>query len=127
MECNLAVSGIARANLSSDRRSAGEHLPRSSDGVGGRLHFGDVRNRRRVFDDAALDLHRDIARGRGRKRGKPYRRVVMFRCDLLLAAERDRSIAGADATGWRIFGDGRRQRVLCLITLRLQEHPIKAP
>ena len=41
---------------------------RPRDGARGRLHLGHVRDRRRLPDDAAADLHRHLAGGRGRER-----------------------------------------------------------
>ena len=47
-----------RADLPSDRRPAGQHLRHPRDGAGGRLHLRHVRHRRRLPDDAAVDLPR---------------------------------------------------------------------
>ena len=104
---NHAVSGFgrlranfkatARADLPSDRRPSGQHFPHPGDGRGGGFRVRHVRHRRRLPDDAAVDLHRHRARGRGRLRRQPHRGVVVFRRAVLLAPPRHRSRAGAGA------------------------------
>ena len=68
-----------RADLPSDRRPAGQYVRHPGHGAGGRIHLRHVRRRRRLPDDAAADLHRHPAGGRGRDRGQPYRRHVVLR------------------------------------------------
>ena len=76
-----SASGSPRADLSSDRRPAGQHLPGPRHGARGRLHLRHVRHRRRLPDDAAADLHRRLAGGGGGERREPHRRLVVLRRD----------------------------------------------
>ena len=87
----------ARAALPPDRRHSGQRFPHPGDGRGGRLRVRHVRDRRRISDDAAVDLRRHRARGRGRLGRQPHRRLVVFRRAVLLAPPRHRSGAGAGA------------------------------
>ena len=74
-----ACKSTFRSPISRSTFSAARH------GAGGRIHFGNVRGRRRLPDDAASDLHRRPARGRGGERHEPHRGVVLFRRHQLLA------------------------------------------
>ncbi len=87
----------ARADLSPHRRPSGQYVPSARHGSGGRLHFGNVRDRRRLPDDAAADLHRHRAVGRGRDRLQPHRRILHVERPQLLAAKRHRHAARDDA------------------------------
>src|ERR1700681_3490827 len=87
----------ARAALPSDRRYSGQCFPHPRDGRGRGFRVRHVRHRRRVSDDAAVDLRRHRARGRGRLRRQPHRGLVILRRHLLLAPPRHRSGAGAGA------------------------------
>ena len=91
----------ARAALPSDRRHSGQCLPHPGDGRGGWFRLRHVRHRRRLPDDAALDLHRHRARGGGRVCGKPHRGLVVLGRDILLAAPLDRPDPGGGAVNRR--------------------------
>ncbi len=97
----LAPSDRACGNLPSDRRPPREHFPAARDGSSGRIHFRDVRHRRRLPDDAIAHLHRGVARGRGGDGIDPYRRLVDVRRRVLLAPPRHRPRARPDAAGRR--------------------------
>ena len=100
---------LSRANLPSDRRTAGQCPADPLHGARGRLHLRHVRHRRRLPDDAAADLRRHRAGGRGRERREPRRRLVVLRRDLLLAPARARSGARHDAAGRRPDRHHRRR------------------
>src|SRR6202048_336336 len=87
----------ARAALPSDRRYSGQCFPHPRDGRGRGFRVRHVRHRRRISDDAAIDLRRHRARGRGRFRRQPHRGLVVFRRHILLAPPRHRSSPGAGA------------------------------
>ncbi len=80
----------AFANLPPDRRPARERLPHSGVGAGGRLPLGHVRHRRRLPDDAAVDLRRHLAGGGGGERVAADRRCAVLRLSLPLAARHPR-------------------------------------
>ena len=109
---NHALSGLtasqrqlqeadARAALPSDRRHSGQCFPHPGDGRGGWFRLRHVRHRRRLPDDAAVDLRRHRARGRGRFGREPHRGLVVFRRDILLAAPLHRPCAGRRAVNRR--------------------------
>ena len=93
----LNPKASARAALPPDRRHSGQCFPHPGDGRGGGFRVRHVRHRRRIPDDAAVDLRRHRARGRGRLRRQPHRGLVVFRRAVLLAPPRHRSGAGAGA------------------------------
>ncbi len=91
----------ARATVPPHRRHSGQCLSHPGAGCRGWIRLGHVRRRRRLPDDAASDLHRHFARGRGRVGIEPHGRIVVFRRALLLAQARHRPDAVAHPGLWR--------------------------
>src|SRR5579875_2370100 len=106
----LNVGYQHRADLSSDRRHAGQRLPDPGDGAGRRIHLRHVRHRRWLPDDTAVDLRRGLAGGGRRDRFDPYRCLVVLRRAQLLSA----GIIGT-ATGVWLFTELRALDQLDLV------------
>ena len=81
----------ARATFPPHRRHSNQCVSHPGDGCGGRIRVRHVRHRRRIPDDAAIDLRRDLACGRRRLGVQPHGGIVFLRRIILLAQARDRS------------------------------------
>src|SRR5438477_5349194 len=113
----------ARAALPSDRRHSGQRFPHPCDGRGRRFRVRHVRHRRRISDDAVIDLRRHRACGRGRFRRQPHRGLLVFRRHLLLAPPRHRSGAGAGVALRRHRRHRARRLDLHAVTLARPARP----
>ncbi len=100
---------VVDGHLSADRRGVGEPLSAARTRRGGRIPVGHVRGRRRLPDDAAADLHRHSAAGRGRLRGQPDPGIVVLGRARPYAPRQRRPEMGDGAGGRRLRRLGVRR------------------
>ena len=116
-----------RANLPSHRRHSRQRLSVVRDGACGRVHLRHVRNWRRIPHDAAVDLHRRAAGRRGRQRHHACGGLFLLGRDRLLATQRARQHAGADAARRRHFREHGRSRAVHLAARARSARPRHRP